>query len=93
MLNPVVWSDAEGESASTLTSAVAVSASTLAEDVRHLAQWCRSADEAREQQEQRLEQLERAPPLQSHLKALQDKACFISTCIYWAETGCRWEAK
>ena len=65
---------AEGESASSLTSAVAVSASTLAEDVRQLAQWCKSADDAREQQERRVEQLERMPPLQAHLKALQDKA-------------------
>ena len=66
---------AEGESASGLTSAVAVSASTLAEDVRQLAQWCRSADDARDQQDRRLEQLERMPPLQAQLKALQDKAC------------------
>ena len=64
---------AEGESASSLTSAVAVSASTLAEDVRQLAHWCRGADEAREQQEGRLDQLERVPPLQAQLKALQDR--------------------
>ena len=66
---------AEIESTSGLTSAVAVSASTLAEDVRQLAQWCRSADNARDQQDQRLDHLERMPPLQSQLKALQDKAC------------------
>ena len=66
---------AESESASGLTSAVAVSASTLAEDVRQLAQWCRSADDARDKQDRRLEQLERMPPLQAQLKALQDKAC------------------
>ena len=70
---------AEGESASSLTSAVAVSASTLAEDVRQLAQWCKSADDAREQQERRVEQLERMPPLQAHLKALQDKASTVAT--------------
>jgi len=52
---------------------VAVSASTLAEDVRQLAHWCRSADKAREQQEGRLDQLERVPPLQAQLKALQDR--------------------
>ena len=52
---------------------MAVSASTLAEDVRQLAHWCRSADEAREQQEGRLDQLERVPPLQAQLKALQDR--------------------
>ena len=50
-----------------------MSASTLAEDVRQLAHWCRSADEAREQQEGRLDQLERVPPLQAQLKALQDR--------------------
>ena len=66
---------AEGESASSLTSAVAVSASTLAEDVRQLAQWCRNADDARDQQDNRLEQLECMPPLQAQLKALQDKVC------------------
>ncbi|DBA96228.1 hypothetical protein WJX82_006128 [Trebouxia sp. C0006] len=68
----------EGESASSLTSAVAVSASTLAEDVRQLAHWCRSADEAREQQEGRLDQLERVPPLQAQLKALQDRVTTAS---------------
>jgi len=59
---------------------VAVSASTLAEDVRQLAQWCRSADDARDQQESRLEQLERMPPLQAQLKALQDKASPLHSC-------------
>lgn len=60
---------------------MAVSASTLAEDVRQLAKWCRSADDAREQQERRLEQLESMPPLQSQLKALQDKACPLPTML------------
>ncbi|KAL3162446.1 hypothetical protein ABBQ32_010113 [Trebouxia sp. C0010 RCD-2024] len=70
----------ESESASGLTSAVAVSASTLAEDVRQLAKWCRSADDAREQQDRRLEQLESMPPLQSQLKALQDKVAPCTCC-------------
>lgn len=74
-------SHAESESASGLTSAVAVSASTLAEDVRQLAKWCRSADDAREQQEQRLEQLEAMPPLHSQLKALQEKAWSLHTLL------------
>ena len=65
---------AEGESTSSLTSAVAVSASTLAEDVRQLAQWCKGADAAREQQEGRLEQLSALPGLQAQIRSLQDKA-------------------
>lgn len=60
---------------------MAVSASTLAEDVRQLAKWCRSADDAREQQDRRLEQLEAMPPLQSQLKALQEKACSLHTLL------------
>lgn len=65
---------------------MAVSASTLAEDVRQLAKWCRSADDAREQQDWRLEQLEAMPPLQSQLKALQEKAYSLHTLLAAAHT-------
>ena len=64
---------AEGESTSSLTSAVAVSASTLAEDIRQLAQWCKGADTMREQQEGRLEQLNALPSLHAQIKGLSDK--------------------
>lgn len=67
----------EGESTSSLTSAVAVSASTLAEDVRQLAQWCKGADALREQQEGRLEQLNALPSLHAQVRSLSDKVTLL----------------
>lgn len=52
---------------------MAVSASTLAEDVRQLAQWCKGADALREQQEGRLEQLNALPSLHAQIRSLSDK--------------------
>ena len=69
---------AEGESTSSLTSAVAVSASTLAEDIRQLAQWCKGADTMREQQEGRLEQLNALPSLHAQIKSLSDKVGLVA---------------
>ena len=64
---------ADSRATSGLTSAVAQSATTLAEDVRQLAEWCRTAEAARDASDTRIEQLEHAPIIQKQLEQLQDE--------------------
>ena len=64
---------ADSRATSGLTSAVAQSATTLAEDVRQLAEWCRTAEGARDATDARIEQLEHAPMVQKQLEQLQDE--------------------
>ncbi len=64
---------ADSRATSGLTSAVAQSATTLAEDVRQLAEWCRTAEAARDATDARIEQLEHAPLVQKQLEQLQDE--------------------
>ena len=71
---------ADSRATSGLTSAVAQSATTLAEDVRQLAEWCRTAEAARDATDARIEQLEHAPVVQKQLEQLQDEVGHAALC-------------